>query len=86
MPDMQADFDKFGGEYTLIVLSDITTDSERELEYGWMLRYGTYDRGYGYNYRDPAMVRQAADGSLWRSPDILERITGRKAYEPSSTA
>lgn len=69
--DMQADFDRYGEDYTLTVIGEITTRAERELEYGWMLIYATYDRRYGYNYLDPAMARQTAPGSRWKDPELL---------------
>lgn len=71
---MQSDFDHYGGEYTLTILGEINTSAERELEYGWMLRYATYDPKYGYNVNDPAVKRQAAEGSIWRDPKIIARF------------
>lgn len=73
--DMQADFDRYGGAYSLTVLGEIRNWDEKEFEYGWMIRYATYDRQHGYNYKDPAMTRLAAEGSRMRAPDVIARIT-----------
>lgn len=50
--DMQKDFDEYGEDYSLFILDEITTYSERIKEYEWMRRYNTFERGVGYNYMD----------------------------------
>lgn len=70
--DMQADFDRYGGDYQLFILGEIQTFSERSLEYGWMIRYATYDRRHGYNYKDQFIKHHIPETSNWRDDDIIE--------------
>ena len=50
--DMQADFDKYGENYTIEVLDEIATIEEKHKEYEWMKKFNSLERGVGYNYRD----------------------------------
>ena len=50
--DMQADFDKYGEDYTFTILDKISNSQERSKEYEWMVKYKSHIRGTGYNYKD----------------------------------
>ena len=50
--DMQADFDKYGEDYSLFILEEFTSCRDRSLEYEWMMKYQSHIRGKGYNYKD----------------------------------
>ena len=50
--DMQADFNSYGEDYSLFILEDNMVHAERQKEYEWMRRYKTFDRRFGYNYRE----------------------------------
>ena len=50
--DMQADYDKYGDDFTLTVLDHIGTIAEKNKEYEWMNKNQSYIRGVGYNYKD----------------------------------
>lgn len=50
--DMQADFNTYGENYSVVILDEILTYDDRYKEYAWMIRYGSYVRGKGYNYKD----------------------------------
>lgn len=52
--DMQSDFNKYGENFSFFVLDMIANWSDRNKEYEWMRRLRTYDRQYGYNYKDHA--------------------------------
>lgn len=56
--DMQADFDKYGEDYTFTILEDVLVYEDRVKEYEWMLKYQSQIRGIGYNYKD----------QKWRTP------------------
>lgn len=57
-PLMQADFDKFGEDYTFRKLDVITKDTETWKEYYWMLYFQTINEEFGYNYRDTHITRR----------------------------
>ena len=50
--DMQADFDRYGEDFSLTVLDHIATEADRDKEYDWMKKNQSYIRGIGYNYND----------------------------------
>lgn len=50
--DMQADFDKYGDDYSFTILDEIASYEERHKEYEWMKKLASYKRGVGYNYKD----------------------------------
>ena len=52
--DMQADFEKYGEDYSFTVLDEIATYEDRLKEYDWMKKYRSYDKQFGYNYKDYA--------------------------------
>lgn len=64
--DMQADFDKYGEDYTFTILEDVCY-SDKKAEFRWMEKYQSYVRGVGYNYKDhyfsrPKIIRVTFDG------------------------
>lgn len=54
--DMQADFDKYGDDFTLTILDHIATIADKNKEYEWMQKNQSYIRGVGYNYNDRKWV------------------------------
>ena len=50
--DMQDDFIKYGEDYSFYIIDEITRFEDRRREYEWMLKYESYIRGKGYNYKD----------------------------------
>lgn len=50
--DMQADFDRYGDDFSLTVLDYIGTEADKNKEYEWMKKNQSYIRGIGYNYND----------------------------------
>lgn len=54
--DMQRDFNKYGNDYTVTVLDEITERSERKREYELIESHGSYIRGKGYNYNDKCFL------------------------------
>lgn len=50
--DMQADFDKYGENYTITILEENIAYEDRFKEYEWMSKKWSALRGYGYNYKD----------------------------------
>ena len=53
VPDMQADYDKYGECFSFAVIDDVNTYDDRRKEFAWQIKLKTLDRRYGYNYRDP---------------------------------
>lgn len=51
--DMQADYDTSNKKLFFCPLEEVKTKSERFKEHKWQLQYRSYDRKYGYNYKDP---------------------------------
>lgn len=50
--DMQADFDKYGEDYTITILDEIAGYAENSKEYEWMKKFQSHIKGNGYNYKD----------------------------------
>ena len=50
--DMQDDFNKYGEDYTFLILDKIETHEDRRKEYDWMRKYNSTNRACGYNYKD----------------------------------
>ena len=50
--DLQADYDKFGENFTITVEDEIEFYSEKDKEYEWMEKYQSHIREHGYNYKD----------------------------------
>lgn len=57
--DMQEDFDKYGEDYSLFILDECFSSSDKNKEYEWMLKYNSFVRGIGYNYKDHTKTRLA---------------------------
>lgn len=55
---MQADYDKYGGDYKFEIVSEehARNGGMQSDEKKWMCDLKTYDERYGYNCEDPAMV------------------------------
>lgn len=50
--DMQADFDRYGEDFSFTIIDHIATEADRNKEYDWMKKNQSYMRGVGYNYND----------------------------------
>lgn len=50
--DMQEDFSKYGEDFSVYILEEVTINDDRKNEYKWMRKYNTFTRGVGYNYKD----------------------------------
>jgi hypothetical protein len=50
--DMQKDYDEYGENFSYFILGKIETWQERKQEYEWMIKYRSFDRKFGYNYKD----------------------------------
>ena len=59
--DMQADFDKYGEDYTISFLEVIKKYDDRFHEYEWMKQFNSHIRGFGYNYKDRYLQERKKD-------------------------
>jgi hypothetical protein len=50
--EMQNDFDRYGEDYSFLILDEITSFEDRKKEYEWMKKYNSTNRKFGYNYKD----------------------------------
>lgn len=64
--DMQSDFDKYGDDFTISVLEEITDYDQRQREYELIESHKSYIRENGYNYKDTVFRR-------WRGEKIPRR-------------
>ena len=55
---MQTDFDRYGENYTVTILDEISKYEDRSKEYEWMHKLQSHIRGKGYNYKDQAINRK----------------------------
>ena len=53
---MQADFDKYHGDYRFSIVEEVMGPKVYDAEKKWMRKLKTYDERYGYNYKDSAMA------------------------------
>lgn len=53
--DMQEDFDKFGDDFTISIISESNAEN-RNAEIEMMEKHNSCIRGIGYNYKDPHAV------------------------------
>jgi group I intron endonuclease len=68
--DMQEDFDKYGGDFTLTVLDHISSIAEKDKEYEWMEKNQSYIRGVGYNYKDKKWcIAEKEDDALFKKSE-----------------
>lgn len=57
--DMQADYNASPDRYLdYCILDTVETKSERHKEHRWQLALRTYERDFGYNYKDPTKRRE----------------------------
>lgn len=87
--DMQADFDKYGEDFSLTVLDHIATVADKNKEYDWMKKNQSYIRGVGYNYNDrkwlsveieddEAIEEREEDKQIDYENELLELIANHK--------
>lgn len=51
---MQSDFDKYGEKsFEFEIVDEFKEFSRNDSEIQWMMKLKTYDKKYGYNYKDP---------------------------------
>lgn len=55
--DMQSDFNKYGEKFSFFILDEIKNQTEEDKEYKWMDKYKSFNRAYGYNYKDSGFAR-----------------------------
>lgn len=72
--DMQADYNRYGEDYTITILDSIADESEKNKEYEWMKMYESNVRGKGYNYNDPKKVGEVKKKRLSPEEELLELI------------
>lgn len=51
--DLQADYDKYGAVFSFRILEYVPVRATRNAEFAWSMKLRTYEREYGYNYKDP---------------------------------
>lgn len=74
---MQADFNRFGGEYTFELVSveiPFRAESCESEEHRWMKKLKTYDERYGYNDKDSGMAHTRLKNGL---PAMIWKGCGR---------
>lgn len=54
---MQADFDKYHGDYRFAIVEEAMGPKVYDAEKKWMRKLRTYDERYGYNFNDPGMIK-----------------------------
>lgn len=55
--DLQADYDKYGADFSLYILDeDVPRRECRGREYEYIHKYQSHIRGKGYNYRDKVAI------------------------------
>ena len=54
---MQADFDKYHGDYRFSIVEEVMGPKVYDAEKKWMRKLRTYDERYGYNFNDPGMIK-----------------------------
>ena len=57
---MQEDFDTYGSVFSLEIL-DTDARCQEHAEQKWILKFKSYDKRYGYNYKDPSIFRKDGD-------------------------
>lgn len=77
--DMQADFDKYGEDYTVEYLEVITKFEDRSHEYDWMRKYHSQIRGIGYNYNDLARHERKRNANKEKLLRYIGELTEEEA-------
>ena len=54
--DLQADYDKYGADFSLFILAEVDHRDCRGAEYEFIHKYKSHIRGVGYNYRDKVAI------------------------------
>lgn len=72
--DMQADFDKYGEKFTIMILDEISNNEELNKEYEYMLKYGSAVRGKGYNYNDTIYKKFAREQARKNEKELIDLI------------
>ena len=62
--EMQADFDKYHGDYKFDIVGEAPRYGSHEPEREWMLKRRTYDDRYGYNTKDVMMISVRCENGL----------------------
>ena len=57
---MQEDFDRYGSVFSIEIL-DTDARCQEHAEQKWILKFKSYDKRYGYNYKDPSIFRKDGD-------------------------
>lgn len=78
--DMQDDFIKYGEDFSLFILDEITEFEDRFKEYEWMDKYKTYCRGIGYNYKDYIGIKHINKNRVQIKEGLPEPMRG-ESYE-----
>lgn len=76
--DMQTDFDIYGEDYSLYILGEIASGHERRKEYDLIRKYRTQIRGFGYNYKDRAVVKKYTPDHIPLKPGLPQTKTKGK--------
>jgi hypothetical protein len=50
--ELQNDYDEYGDHFTVKILDTIYSIDETHKEHDWMRKLNTFDKRYGYNYKD----------------------------------
>lgn len=74
VPDMQADFDEYGDDYTVSYLEVIEKYEDRFHEYDWMKKFKSNIRGYGYNYKDRFFEKRKRDPKVQYRNELLDLV------------
>lgn len=53
MEDLQADYNRYGENFIISLLDEVSCYAEKNKEFTWQIKLGTLDRRRGYNYKDP---------------------------------
>ena len=57
---MQNDYDTYGECFSVTILDKISRYEDRVKEYEWIFKLKTYDRNFGYNYKDNGALHYAS--------------------------
>lgn len=77
--DMQADFDKYGEDYSIEFLEVIEKYEDGMHEYDWMRKYNSHIRGIGYNYKDIANIARKKNRNREKLLQYIAAFTEEEA-------